>query len=137
MCKKLLPCNKQSGQDCKECYKYWKKVLSPEASFQPIKGKLCDCIIQCDGSYIIVEIKNCKVTSGEAKDVIEQLKNCEDGLRGKCGANSQYSKVLLYEKFDIPPAKSEQIKSLLKKERIEYYSIKNLKGKKICQYKKA
>lgn len=132
MCKGLIPCNKQSGQDCKECYKYGKKVLSPEDSFQPINGKLCDCIIQCDGFYIIVEIKNGKVTSGEAKDTIKQLNICETKLKQKCGRNLQCYKVLLYESFDIPQAKRKRIEKLLKEEHVEYYSIKNLRRKKIC-----
>lgn len=137
MCNALKPCIKNSNQDCKECFEYSKnvkKVFSPEDSFN-FNGKLCDCIIECNGCYILVEIKTGKVNSEKADDIIEQLKNCQELLLKVCGKATKCYKVLIYERFNIqPPTKLKRYKDRFKAEKIDYYWLKNLRNKKLCEY---
>lgn len=132
MCKALKPCQKSSGQDCGDCFTYDVKVFSPEDSFN-FNGKLCDCILECDGLYLLVEIKKGRLNIHEVKDAIEQLNNCETQLKIVCGGLANCSKVLLFDVYAVPPAKKDMAERLLRKHDVKTKTMKNVKGR-LCEY---
>lgn len=133
MCKALKLCQKGSGQDCEECFSYGSKVFSPEDSFSGFSGKLCDCILKCEGFYLLVEIKDGKLNMHEVKDAIEQLKNCEKQLKKLCGDASSCYKVLLFSVYDVPPSKNELAKKKLNAEGVHIKSLKTVR-EQLCEY---
>lgn len=141
MCSKLKECI--SG-DCDECSRYTsKKVYSPEQSF-PINQaiQLCDCIIECNGFYAVVEHKTGKLNSEKLRDAVNQLNNCESELKKIC-SNVEVMKILLYKSIDVPHSKHKIKIDMLEDHGIKCFYIwsinkaKKKKKKEICQLLKS
>lgn len=138
MCEKLKECiEEQEPDDCGRCRKYTqdsRKVYSAQLSFGRKQNiQLCDCIIQCDGFYIVLEYKGGRLNSEKIKDAINQLNNCEINLKNMCGSLKVF-KALIYKEIDIPVSNRQNKLAKLRNESIEIICVKTYRGEEICQF---
>lgn len=135
---KLIPCQKNSNDDCKECFKFKGKNATVFSANHSLKKNptdpvsMCDCIVFCykQNVYFCVEVTDGKLNFEQANTKLKQVESCYMHLKSLF--NQDCIKMIVHGGISVkPPGLMQRIQKESNERNIFLVEGKNMK--KLCK----